>query len=310
MIVSCGEALIDFVPLEGAGGESGYRPLPGGSPFNVAIAAARLGQPAGFLSRVSRDLFGDELVATLVANGVDTGLVVRGEESSTLAFVRLEPGQEPRYAFFNTGAADRCLVPGDVPDPLPAGIDCLHFGSFSLAVEPAATTLAALMRRESGNRVISLDPNVRPTLVGERTAYIERVEALVRLATIVKVSAADLDWLYPDEAAEAVAARWRDSGPSVVAVTAGERGAFALTATFRAEGRGASVEVVDTVGAGDSFQAGLLVRLAELERLSRDGLAGLTQDELSDALAFACRVAAITCTRAGADPPHRGEIDA
>ncbi len=308
MIVSCGEALIDFVPLQGAGGEDGYRPLPGGSPFNVAIAAARLGQPAGFLSRVSTDFFGDQLVATLEANAVDTGLVVRGDESSTLAFVALAPGEEPRYAFFNTGAADRSMVASDIPDALPDAIACLHFGSFSLAVEPAATTLAGLMARESGRRVISLDPNVRPTLVGERTAYVARLEALVRQATIVKVSAADLEWLYPGEAAGAVAARWLDTGPAVIAVTAGERGAFGLTATVRAEAAGAPVEVVDTVGAGDTFQAGLLVRLAELGRLSIEGLSALTEAELSDALAFAGRAAAITCTRAGADPPRRSEL--
>lgn len=308
MIVSCGEALIDFVPQEGVDGAAGYRPLPGGSPFNVAIAAARLGQPAGFLGRISRDFFGDQLVATLDVNGVDTGLVARGDEASTLAFVSLAEGQEPRYAFFNTGAADRSLVPGDVPDPLPAEIDCLHFGSFSLAVEPAATTLAGLMRRETDRRVVSLDPNVRPTLVGEHGAYVARVEALVRLATIVKVSAADLEWLYPGEVAGTIAERWRQSGPAVIAVTAGEQGAFALTATGRAESPGASVTVVDTVGAGDSFQAGLLVRLAELGRLSRDGLAALSEAELADALAFAGRAAAITCTRPGADPPHRDEV--
>lgn len=308
MIVSCGEALIDFVPLIGQDGEAGYRPLPGGSPFNVAIAAARLGQRAGFLGRVSRDLFGDQLVATLESNDVDTSLVARGDEASTLAFVSLSAGEEPRYAFFNTGAADRSLVPDDVPDPLPGDIDCLHFGSFSLAVEPAATTLAALMRRETANRVISLDPNVRPTLVGPRDAYVERVEALVRLAAIVKVSAADLDWLYPGEPIDTVAARWRDSGPAVIAVTAGERGAFGLTASARAEAAGAPVAVVDTVGAGDTFQAGLLVRLAELGRLSKDGLASLSGDDLADALAFAGRAAAITCTRPGADPPRRDAI--
>ena len=308
MIVSCGEALIDFVPLTGAAGEAGYRPLPGGSPFNVAIAAARLGQPAGFLSRVSTDFFGDQLVATLQANAVDTGLVVRGEESSTLAFVALAAGEEPRYAFFNTGAADRSLVAADVPESLPDSIACLHFGSFSLAVEPAATTLAGLMQRESGRRVISLDPNVRPTLVGERTAYVARLEALVRLASIVKVSAADLDWLYPGEPAEAVARRWLDTGPSVIAVTGGERGAFGLTGSLRAEAKSASVDVVDTVGAGDTFQAGLLVRLAELGRLSVDGLSELSEEDLADALAFAGRAAAITCTRAGADPPRRNEL--
>lgn len=308
MIVSCGEALIDFVPMTGSAGEAGYRPLPGGSPFNVAIAAARLGQPAGFLSRVSTDFFGDQLVATLQANAVDTGLVVRGEESSTLAFVALAPGEEPRYAFFNTGAADRSLVAADVPDTMSDAIACLHFGSFSLAVEPAATTLAGLMARESGRRVISLDPNVRPTLVGERTAYVQRLEALVRLASIVKVSAADLDWLYPGEPAESVARRWLDTGPSVIAVTAGERGAFGLTGSLRAEARGAPVDVVDTVGAGDTFQAGLLVRLAELGRLSLEGLPALSEAELADALAFAGRAAAITCTRPGADPPRRGEL--
>ncbi len=308
MIVSCGEALIDFVPLTGAAGEAGYRPLPGGSPFNVAIAAARLGQPAGFLSRVSTDLFGDQLVATLAANDVDTSLVARGDEPSTLAFVGLAEGEEPRYAFFNTGTADRSLAASDLPEELPSGIGCLHFGSFSLAVEPSATTLAGLMQREKGRRVISLDPNVRPTLVGPRAAYVQRLEGLIRLASVVKVSGADLEWLYPGEPVEAVAARWCDSGPAVVAVTAGERGAIGVTATLRAEVRGAPVQVIDTVGAGDTFQAGLLVRLAELGRLSPDGLDALSEKELADALSFAGRAAAVTCSRAGADPPRRNEV--
>ncbi len=308
MIVSCGEALIDMVPLHGADGETGYRPLPGGSPFNVAIALARLGSRTGFLSRVSTDFFGDLLVRTLEANAVDTRLVVRGPEPSTLAFVSIAAGEEPQYAFFNIGAADRSLVAADLPEPLPDAVDCLHFGSFSLAVEPAATTLAELMRRETGHRVISLDPNVRPTLVGEREAYVRRLERLVALATVVKVSAADLEWLYPGASAEAIAVRWRDSGPALIAVTRGTDGAVALTGTTRAAVPGNRVDVVDTVGAGDTFQAGLLARLAEFGRLGRDSVSTLTEAELADALSFAGRAAAITCSRAGADPPRRAEL--
>lgn len=309
MIVSCGEALIDFVPIVGADGAPGYRPCPGGSPFNVAIAVSRLGAPAGFLGRISTDFFGDLLVRTLHANHVDTGLVVRQDQPSTLGFVSLDQ-DEPHYAFFSNGAADRSLVAEDLPAALPDAVRCLQFGSISLMQEPAATTLEGLMRRERGRRLLALDPNVRPGLIPDRDAYRRRLEGWIAMADLVKVSRADLEWLYPGAGSEAVAARWRDSGPMLVVVTEGADGALAAGPAGLVRTRGRRIAVVDTVGAGDTFHGGLLSWLDRHRLLDRDALPGTTADQIAAALDFANRAAEITCGRQGNDPPTLGEMAA
>ncbi|HET8726931.1 MAG TPA: carbohydrate kinase [Alphaproteobacteria bacterium] len=307
MIVSCGEALIDFVPMAGADGAAGYRPCPGGSPFNVAIATSRLGAPAGFLGCISTDFFGDLLVDTLHGNRVDTRLVARHGQPTTLGFVSLDQ-TEPQYAFFSNGAADRSLLEDDVPDALPDEVACLQFGSISLMQEPAATTLEALMRRESGRRVLSLDPNVRASLIPDRDAYRRRLEGWIGLVDLVKVSQADLDWLHPGESVEEVAARWRELGPTVVVVTTGSDGAFALTPAGVMRAPGVHGPVVDTVGAGDTFHGGLLARLHAQGLLDRQALALATGQQVADALSFANMAAAITCARRGNDPPRIEEV--
>jgi fructokinase len=309
-IVSCGEALIDFVPMRTGGGLTGYRPIVGGSPFNVAIALARLEVPAGFLSRMSTDLFGRQLATALEDDGVHTGLLARGQEPTTLAFVSLAEGAEPEYAFYTSGSADRSLAEADIPAQLPASVECLHFGSFSLAQEPGASTLEALAERERGRRVIALDPNVRPTLVGGREAYVARVERWVGRSELVKVSRADLLWLYPGADPEVMARRWLGLGPALVAMTMGTEGALALTATLRIRVPGIAVRVVDTVGAGDSFHAAFLAALWRAGRLRPGRLAGVEAGELETALGFARRAAAVTCGRAGADPPRLSELEA
>lgn len=309
MIVSCGEALIDFVPMAGADGTPGYRPCPGGSPCNVAVAVSRLGAPAGFLGRISTDFFGDLLMATLRENGVDCSLVRRADQPSTLGFVSLDE-REPDYAFFSNGAADRSLEPADLPKPLPAGIACLQFGSISLMQEPAATTLETLMRRESGRRVLSLDPNVRPRLIPDRESYRRRLEDWIALVDIVKVSRADLEWLYPGIPAAEVATRWFRTGPALVVVTGGEEGAFAVSATgISPPVRGTAVQVVDTVGAGDTFHGALLAWLYHGGLLNRDDLRRLTPEQEVEALSFANKAAAITCSRRGNDPPRMDELE-
>ena len=308
MIVSCGEALIDFLPMTGSDGSRGYRPFPGGSPFNIALAVARLGVPAGFLSRLSRDLFGDLLMAAMRDDGVDTGLVRRGDEPSTLAFVDAAPGQEPRYAFFAVGSADRSLAPSDLPASLPDSVACLHFGSNSLAQEPSATTLEALMRRESGRRVLSLDPNIRPSLIADPAAYRRRFEGWIRHAGIVKLSRADFAWLYPGAALDTVIDDWLQRGPQLVIVTRGADGAVARTRKIRAEIPGIAITVVDTIGAGDTFHGALLARLFRHRQLSRQRLGQLDEASLVAALDYGNRAAAINCARAGMDPPRAGEL--
>lgn len=302
MIVSCAEALIDFLPAPGGA----YLPAPGGSPFNVAIGVARLGAPAGFLGRLSTDFFGDMLADALSRDGVDLGFVTRVDKPSTLAFVKLKPGEEPQYAFFNTDAADRTMTPADLPADLGGMVQAIHVSSFSLVIEPVASALAALVTRERGRRLISLDPNVRPAMVGPRDAYRARLEKLVAGADLVKVSRADLEWLYPDADPEARAAHWATLGPAAVVMTAGGDGAIAWRgAAAPARVASTPVQVVDTVGAGDSFSAALLAELWRTGCLSRDGIG---RADLGAALAFANRVAGITCGRAGANPPRRDEL--
>jgi fructokinase len=310
MIVSCGEALIDFMPISVEGAPA-FRPFPGGSPFNVAIGLGRLGAPAGFLSRISTDFFGDLLMQTLAENGVDTRTVKRATDPTMLAFVSHPHEGEPQYAFFANGSADRSMTEHDLPASLDESVTCLHLGlgAISTQAEPAATTFEALLKRESKRRVLVIDPNVRPNLVKDRVTARTRLESWVSLCDIVKVSRADFDWLYPDRSVEDSAVAWRDLGPKLVVMTLGADGAMALLNGSKVAVPGRKIGVVDTVGAGDSFHSALLAGLNEHGLLTRDRLAKLDVGVLKDLLDRAVAAAAITCSRAGANPPTKRELE-
>jgi fructokinase len=305
VILVAGEALVDLTPAR-CGESMGYLPHPGGSPYNVAIGLGRLDVPVAFLGRLSSDAFGRLLREHLQASGVSLAYLVDAAEAATLAFVHLG-GAEPEYSFYTEGTASRMLLPEHLP-MIPDGA-ALHFGSFSLALEPGASTLEGLMRRESGRRLLSLDPNVRPSLVTDRDAYLRRLEGWVSLVDLVKVSQADLAWLYPRQPAEAVASRWLELGPALVVVTLGSDGSMALGASTRAAAAAPRVAVVDTVGAGDAFTAAALTYLHLQDALDRSSLEALDAARLEVLLTFANAVAAQTCTRAGADPPRKDEVD-
>lgn len=307
MILVCGEALIDFVP-RAFDGQVAYVPVPGGSPYNVAIGLGRLEVPVGFLGRCSTDAFGRQLRAHLAANGVNLAFCAEGPEPSTLAVVLLEAGREPEFAFYGEGAADVTLAVDDLPAELPQDATALHFGSISLVREPGATTFEALMARERGRRVLTLDPNVRPGLIPDREAYVRRLERWVGLVDLVKVSRADLAWLYPGTDLETAVRRWLAMGPSLVVVTLGADGAFGVSGSLRRAVAGRVVAVADTVGAGDAFTSGLLAWLETNERLTHEGVRGLTAADLDAALEQGILTAAITCTRTGAEPPTRTEL--
>jgi fructokinase len=309
MILLCGEALIDLVPVV-ADGQLAYAPRTGGSPYNVALGVGRLGVPVGFFGRVSRDPFGQSLHERLASEGVDCSLVRRGDEPTALAIVHLSPGQEPNFVFYGDGAADCTLSQDDLPTPdeLGGATSALHFGSISLVREPGATVYEQLMRREAGSRVISLDPNVRPGLISDRAAYRRRFEGWVAMADIVKVSQVDLAWLYPDRPPADAARDLLDSGPSLVAMTRGAAGAIGITASGTVDEPGTPVAVRDTVGAGDAFTAGLLGFLALRGVLNRKALRSLGEEDLRPCLVLANRAASITCTRSGAQPPTRAEV--
>lgn len=307
MILCCGEALIDLLPRTGANGEQLFQPFPGGSVFNVAVALGRLGAASGFFSGLSTDFFGATLREALQASGVDIGLVHMSDRPTTLAFVTLVDGQA-RYAFFDEGSAGRMLTDNDLP-ALPVEIAALHFGSFSLAGEPCGSAYESLMQRESRDRVISLDPNVRPTLIRNRDGYIQRIDRLVEMADIVKLSNDDLDWLAPDALPQDFAAAWLRRGAKLVILTSGAEGAMAMTGRHSVSVPAVPVKVADTIGAGDTFSAGVLARLDALDLLDKGKIGSLSEAQLTDTLTFAARAAAITASRPGADPPWLRELE-
>ncbi|KPI03561.1 Fructokinase [Actinobacteria bacterium OK074] len=278
-VVVAGDALVDLTPARTADGSAAFRPLPGGSCLNVAAGLGRLGVPTALLARLSDDHFGDLLRAHLTASGTRLTHVLPTSDPSTLAAVHLRADGSAAYSFHAGGAADRGLRPehlAALPDggALPSGT-ALHLGSLGLLLEPLATTLDGLLRRESGHRLVSLDPNVRPGLVTDRAAYLRRFAEWVGLADVVKASDEDLAWLYPGEPYEAVAERWLAAGAGLVLITFGARGAWAASRAARVHVPAPAVEVVDTVGAGDAFTAGVLAHLHDTGRLSREGVDGL-----------------------------------
>ncbi|MDR3335250.1 MAG: carbohydrate kinase [Treponema sp.] len=311
MIVCCGEALIDMLPLNDG---TGFLPCPGGSPYNTAIAISRLGTPVGFLGRLSTDFFGELLVNHLIENKVETDLIVRSGENSTLAFVRLDPGRDPRYVFYTEGTADRSLRPADLPITLPEETSGILFGSIAMTMEPVASAIESLIFREHG-AVISVDPNIRPFMIGNREAYLKRFEGWVAVADIVKISEADFAFIYPGAPTETAMEQLLRLGPRVVVTTLGAEGAMAL---FRQDDGGiirvyapvVDLPVVDTIGAGDTFHGALLSWLEREGKLSRAALASLTEEELAEALFFANKAASLVCSKQGANPPTRAEVEA
>ncbi|MEU3317275.1 carbohydrate kinase [Streptomyces sp. NPDC048387] len=291
MIVVGGEALIDLVPLAQPPGA--LLPRPGGGPYNTALALGRLGAPVAFCSRVSADGFGESLLAGLRAAGVDLSLVQRGPEPTTLAVPSLAPDGSASYGFYVEGTADRLFA---LPPALPPGARALALGTCSLVLEPGASAYEALLRRESGRGLLTLlDPNIRPALITDPAGYRERFLRRLPYVSVLKLSEEDADWLggRPVD--------WLAAGPSAVVLTRGAAGLTVWTsdgAEHRAAGR--PVAVVDTIGAGDTVNAALLHRLA--------GAADPGAVDWPDTLAFAARAAALTCTRAGCEPPYADEL--
>lgn len=307
MIIVCGEALVDLVPADCEGG-AGFRALPGGSPYNVAIGLARLEAPTGFLGRLSTDAFGRILRARLDEEGVDTTHVAIGAEPTALAVVSLDEEGHPDYSFHWEGTADRQLSASDLPADL-TEVEALHVGSVSLVLPPAAGAYAALVQREHPHRVVSLDPNIRPSFISDPAGFGLYLDRLVRHAHLVKVSDEDLSIVAPSDDPVEIARGWTANGPSLVVLTRGSAGARIVTGSFEADVPAEHVDVVDTVGAGDAFMAGLLARLRELGALTIGALAEIDEATATDAVRFATTASAITCQRAGANPPSRGELD-
>ncbi|MER5631742.1 carbohydrate kinase family protein [Streptomyces nitrosporeus] len=301
MIVVAGEALIDLVP-EAAGNVSApLLPVHGGGPYNTAVALARLGSSVAFCSRISTDAFGTALTDRLREENVYLGTVQRGPEPTTLAVASVEEGGSAAYTFYCRGTADRFFA---LPDALPAETRAVSFGTCSLVLEPGASAYEELLFREARHgRFIALDPNIRAGLIEDPDAYRARFGRMLPYVSLLKLSEEDAHWLGGDIAG------WTAVGPAAVVVTRGEAG---LTAYTRGGGEysvpGEPVRVVDTIGAGDTVNAALLHALSGLGLLSAGPLAALTGDGWRQVLGFAARAAAVTCARAGAEPPFAHEL--
>ncbi len=302
MIVVCGEALIDIVP----GGDGTRRPMPGGGPFNTARALARLGAPTEFLGRLSTDPFGVMLAQQLKADGAGLSLVSYGPESTTLAVAELDGQGLAEYEFFVKGTSAPNLTPEMLPPTLPADVRALHIGTLGVVLEPMATTLTEMALREGDHRLVMLDPNIRSMLVTDANEYRERLDALIGHSTIVKASEADLEWLFPEQDVDGAADHLLALGARLVLVTLGAAGALGASPRGHLRVAAPEVEVVDTIGAGDAFGAAVLAWLHNHGALRAD--LALDNEQLRSMLSFACLVAAITCTRVGADPPWRAEL--
>ena len=279
----------------------------GGSPFNVAIGLARLAQPVAFLSSISRDFLGDRLLQALASEGVETSTVRRVDAPTTLGLVGLDAQGVPSYAFYGERAADRQLSL-DAIARLPTATRAIHLGSYAAVVEPVASTLRALVERECRRTLIAYDPNIRLNVEPDITRWREALQWMLTRCHLLKVSEEDLQHLMPGVGLEAFAADAIERGVGLVAVTRGAGGAVAMTRAGKTSVAPVAVEVIDTVGAGDTFQAALLTWLGEHGALAPRRTAALDANELREALTFASRAAAITCSRRGADMPRRDEL--
>ena len=299
MILVAGEALLDLVVTDGA-----VLPSPGGGPYNTARALGRLGASVGFLGRLSRDHFGKMLSEVLAESGVSLDYTSQGPEPSALAIAHRSEDGEADYSFYLGGTTfgyASFAEPG-------AEVSALCVGSLALALEPSASALEALIESERDNRVVVIDPNVRTEAMSEHDGYRARFDRCCRAAHIVKLSASDASWLLPGIGHEEVATRLLDLGAELVVVTLGAEGAIARTQRAAARVPAQRVDVVDTIGAGDAFGAGLLVALEQQEALVGDSLASLAGSDLEHVLRFASAVAALTCARSGAETPTLWEV--
>jgi len=309
MILCCGASLIDMIPEKTVKDTNGFVPYPGGEIFNTAIGMGRLECHVGLMSGVSSDIFGQQLMAEMNASNVDTSNVILSDRPTTLAFVQLTDGQAS-YLFYDENSAGRMVAIEDMPHQLDA-VKAFLFGGISLHCDPGAEAYVQFAERHTDGSVIIVDPNIRSAFISNEILFRDHIERMLRLADIVKISDEDLNWFFPEaESTETKVAKLQKLGPTLVILTCGDSGVKA----WKPEGNpifvdSLKVDVVDTVGAGDSFNAGFLTSLAEAGLLNKAAIRAISESDIVAALSFGVRAAAITVGRAGANPPWRDELE-
>jgi fructokinase len=302
LILVCGEALVDVVVGEGGR----RRRYPGGGPFNTSRGLARLGVPTAFVGRLSEDPFGRWLACLLEGDGASLAFASVGAEPTTLAVAKVNDAGQAAYDFHIFGTSAPSFTLGMMQSQLPPTAVALHVGTLGLVLEPMASTMVTLVKREGPGRLVMLDPNIRPALVVDAERYCQRLHSVIGRSTIVKASDEDLAWLYPHVSHQRACETLLGRGVRLVVVTLGERGAYAAMREAQVNVQAPKVDVVDTIGAGDAFGAALLTWLYDKGQLHADFT--LNEAELRSALEFACLAASITCGREGAEPPFRAEL--
>ncbi|MCP4492337.1 MAG: carbohydrate kinase [Gammaproteobacteria bacterium] len=308
MYLICGEALFDvFVDDTKADADSLlFTARAGGSPFNVSIGISRLGKKSALLTGISNDRLGKQLVQILQRELVSTEYLLRSDRRTTLSLVNLDDSGTPEYSLYGEGSADCGVQIVDLPE-INNVISGIHFGSYSLVVKPVAEAFASLLA-SNRERFISLDPNVRPTIEADMDIWRERVLQYSRHTDLLKISAEDIDSLYPGLSRENIATDWLDGGISLVVITDGGNDckAWSKTAGHICKPSMAGT-IVDTVGAGDSFQAAMLVGLTDLGD-PKQVVENLSYKELDELINYSLAAASITCSRRGANLPSADEI--
>lgn len=316
MFLSCGDSLFDmFVGKQTGDDASGadntrisVNGVVGGSPMNVALGVARLGHNSSYLTKLSSDLFGQRIGQFLDNNNINRELSAPTKLNTTLAMVETQPDGSAQYVFYIDNSADVSLVASELPAQLPEAIRVLHFGSYSTAVEPGASALQALARREAGSRVVSYDPNLRMSIEPDVERWRASFAQFCANANLVKASDEDIESLYGRGKEDNFVADCFSHGAQLVYITRGPDGGSAFDKEgASAQTPGVKVNVVDTVGAGDTFQAGILHWLASRQHIgSSASIEGRV--DLQASLEFAARAAAVTCTRRGADLPTLADL--
>lgn len=307
MYLICGEALFDvFIEDEDLPGKVTMNAHAGGSPFNVSIGVARLGGKSALLTGLSSDVLGNKLARLLESESVSTDYLIRSGRRTTLSLVTVNESGQPEYVFYGLGSAD-CSVTSEELPLLGDEIKGLHFGSYSLVVKPVANAFYHLLQ-QSGDRFISVDPNVRPTIEPDMQIWCDRIAQYAEHAHLLKISAEDLEFLYPGLPHQQKVDDWLAAGVELVVITDGDKAVSGWTRSGLFSTQQPLIDrVVDTVGAGDTFQAALLSQL-DLDGNPRQAVASLNQQQLDNLLDYAVRAASITCSRRGADLPYQDEL--
>lgn len=309
MIVICGEALFDVFKEHHSETLTTFPLLAvaGGSPFNVAIGLARLNTPVALLTGLSNDFLGQRLRTVLEQENVGTQYLISKSAPTTLGFIEHGADGVPHYAFYGNGAADRVLTPQDTQLDL-STIEAIHFGSYTTVTTPTADAFLALAQRAQGQCLISYDPNIRPTVEPNMDIWRARFVQFAACANLIKISDEDLGLLYPNANPEQKAQEWLQNGADLVIITRGSQGVWAFNANHKVAVAAPKITVVDTVGAGDTFQAATLYQLSQKQAFTSQALQALTEQDLTNLCQFAVKAAAITCSRRGADLPRLVEL--